>query len=72
MQIFLDSEPILKILSANFLVLTAWIDGTAILIAVVVVASVGSLVDWRKEIEFVTQANNGAKGNVVSSGSFFK
>ena len=62
----------LNILLAKFLVLTAWIDGTAILIAVVVVAGVGSLVDWRKEIEFVTQANNGAKGNVVSAGSFFK
>ena len=32
----------------------AWIDGTAILIAVIVVAGVGSMVDWRKEIEFVT------------------
>ena len=35
-------------------VLLAWIDGTAILIAVIVVAGVGSMVDWRKEIEFVT------------------
>ena len=32
----------------------AWIDGTAILLAVIVVAGVGSMVDWRKEIEFVT------------------
>jgi len=31
----------------------AWIEGTAILIAVVLVAGVGSFVDWRKEIAFM-------------------
>ena len=44
----------------------AWIDGTAILIAVVVVSGVGSIVDWQKEIEFVNRANDDQKGNVVS------
>jgi len=32
---------------------TAWIEGTAILIAVALVAGVGSFVDWRKELAFV-------------------
>ena len=45
----------------------AWIDGTAILIAVIVVSGVGSVVDWRKEIEFVNRANEGQLANVVSS-----
>jgi magnesium-transporting ATPase (P-type) len=44
---------------------TAWIDGTAILIAVVVVSGVGSIVDWQKEIEFVNRANDDQKGNVI-------
>jgi P-type E1-E2 ATPase len=44
---------------------TAWIDGTAILIAVIVVSGVGSVVDWRKEIEFVNRANEGQLANVI-------
>jgi magnesium-transporting ATPase (P-type) len=44
---------------------TAWIDGTAILIAVIVVTGVGSMVDWRKEIEFVNRANDENKENVI-------
>lgn len=32
---------------------TAWIQGTAIGLAVFIVASVGSFVDWRKEIQFI-------------------
>ena len=47
--------------------IVAWIDGTAILIAVIVVSGVGSVVDWRKEIEFVNRANEGQLANVVSS-----
>jgi magnesium-transporting ATPase (P-type) len=43
----------------------AWIDGTAILIAVIVVSGVGSFVDWQKEIEFVSRANDDTKGNVI-------
>lgn len=31
----------------------AWVEGTAILIAVLLVASVGSFVDWRKELAFL-------------------
>jgi hypothetical protein len=31
----------------------AWVEGTAILVAVFLVAGVGSFVDWRKEIAFV-------------------
>jgi hypothetical protein len=31
----------------------AWIEGTAIALAVFIVASVGSFVDWRKEVEFI-------------------
>jgi len=31
----------------------AWIEGTAIALAVFIVASVGSFVDWRKEIQFI-------------------
>ena len=40
-------------------------DGTAILIAVIVVAGVGSFVDWRKEIEFVNRSNEGQAANKV-------
>ena len=45
----------------------AWIDGTAILIAVAVVSGVGSTVDWRKEIEFVKRTNEDSDQNIVSS-----
>lgn len=31
----------------------AWIEGFAIMVAVFVVASVGSFVDWKKEVQFV-------------------
>lgn len=31
----------------------AWIEGAAIMIAVIIVASVGSFVDWKKEVQFV-------------------
>lgn len=31
----------------------AWIEGAAIMIAVFIVASVGSFVDWRKDVQFV-------------------
>ena len=50
----------------NYIICLAWIDGTAILIAVVVVSGIGSIVDWQKEIEFVNRANDDQKGNVVS------
>jgi len=31
----------------------AWIEGTAILVAVMLVSGVGSFVDWRKEVAFL-------------------
>lgn len=34
-----------------------WIDGFAIMVAVLVVSGVGSIVDYRKEIEFVKRRN---------------
>ena len=39
----------------NFLWLrdVAWIEGAAIMIAVFIVASVGSFVDWPKDVQFV-------------------
>lgn len=40
----------------------AWIQGTAIALAVFIVASVGSFVDWRKEIQFIkSRAETNAK-----------
>ncbi len=46
--------------------LLAWIEGAAIAIAVFLVASVGSFVDWRKEVEFVRKRTESNKKNVVS------
>jgi hypothetical protein len=51
----------------NFFV--AWIEGFAIMVAVAVVATVGSLVDWKKEVQFViSRAKSDAK-NIVSYNS---
>ena len=44
----------------------AWVEGTAILIAVLLVASVGSFVDWRKEIAFLDVKLKQMEKNVVS------
>lgn len=47
----------------------AWIEGAAIMVAVAVVATVGSLVDWKKEVQFViSRAKSDAK-NIVSCNS---
>ena len=35
----------------------AWVDGFAIMVAVLVVSGVGSVVDYRKEVEFVNKRN---------------
>jgi len=35
----------------------AWIDGFAIMVAVLVVSGVGSIVDWKKEVAFVEKRN---------------
>merc|ERR1740138_1000946 len=35
----------------------AWIDGFAIMVAVLVVSGVGSVVDYRKEVAFVEKRN---------------
>jgi len=43
----------------------AWIDGFAIMVAVLVVSGVGSIVDYRKEVEFVFRRNNADKTKVV-------
>lgn len=43
----------------------AWIDGFAIMVAVLVVSGVGSSVDYRKEIEFVMRRNNADKDKLV-------
>lgn len=43
----------------------AWIDGFAIMVAVLVVSGVGSIVDYRKEIEFVMRRNNADKDKLV-------
>lgn len=42
----------------------AWIEGAAIMIAVVIVASVGSFVDWKKEVQFVTSRAKSDEKNV--------
>jgi hypothetical protein len=44
----------------------AWIEGTAILIAVMLVAGVGSFVDWRKEVAFLVVKLKQMEKNVVS------
>ena len=44
----------------------AWIEGTAIALAVFIVASVGSFVDWRKEIQFIKSRKETNAKNVVS------
>lgn len=43
----------------------AWIDGFAIMVAVLVVSGVGSIVDYRKEVEFVYRRNNADKSKLV-------
>lgn len=49
----------------NFLTL-AWIEGAAIMVAVLLVAGVGSFVDWRKELQFVSSRAKSEEKNVVS------
>lgn len=42
----------------------AWIEGAAIMIAVIIVASVGSFVDWKKEVQFVKSRAKSDEKNV--------
>jgi len=42
----------------------AWIEGFAIMIAVLIVASVGSFVDWKKEVSFVKSRAKSDEKNV--------
>jgi len=42
----------------------AWVEGFAIAAAVFLVASVGSFVDYRKEVEFVKKRTESNKKNV--------
>jgi len=42
----------------------AWIEGFAILVAVATVATVGSFVDWRKEVQFVKSRAKSDEKNV--------
>lgn len=46
---------------------SAWIEGTAILVAVFLVSGVGSFVDWRKEVAFLVVKLKQMEKNVVSS-----
>ena len=46
---------------------SAWVEGTAILFAVLIVAGVGSFVDWRKEIAFIAVREKQNEKNVVST-----
>ena len=64
----MNALKIFKKVDSNYNIFTwlAWIEGTAILIAVALVASVGSFVDWRKEIAFVDVKVKQMEKNVVS------
>jgi len=44
----------------------AWIEGFAIMVAVLIVASVGSFVDWKKEVAFVKSRLQSDEKNVCS------
>lgn len=44
----------------------AWIEGTAIFVAVMVVAGVGSFVDWKKELAFVQSRHKSDAKNVCN------
>jgi ATP/ADP translocase len=44
----------------------AWIEGAAIMIAVMLVAGVGSFVDWKKEVQFVKSRAKSEEKNVCS------
>jgi len=44
----------------------AWIEGFAILVAVMCVATVGSFVDWKKEVQFVISRAKSDEKNIVS------
>jgi uncharacterized BrkB/YihY/UPF0761 family membrane protein len=57
-------------LTDNLIKWLAWIEGTAIALAVFIVASVGSFVDWRKEIQFIKSRKETNSKNIVSI-SFF-
>ena len=43
----------------------AWIDGFAIMVAVLVVSGVGSIVDWKKEVAFVNKRNDTEKEKCI-------
>jgi len=43
----------------------AWIEGFAILVAVMCVATVGSFVDWKKEVQFVISRAKSDEKNIV-------
>ena len=55
-------------LAVNLIKWLAWIEGTAIALAVFIVASVGSFVDWRKEVEFVKRSQDDENNKLVSKG----
>jgi len=42
----------------------AWIEGFAIMVAVATVATVGSFVDWKKEVQFVKSRAKSDEKNV--------
>ena len=57
-------------LTDNLIKWLAWIEGTAIALAVFIVASVGSFVDWRKEIQFIKSRKETNSKNIVSISLF--
>jgi hypothetical protein len=58
----------LREINYNYL---AWVEGFAIAAAVFLVASVGSFVDYRKEVEFVKKRTESNKKNVVSGIEYY-
>ena len=53
----------LKRINNNYV---AWIEGAAIFVAVFLVASIGSFVDYKKEVQFVKSRLKSEEKNVVS------
>ena len=45
----------------------AWIEGTAIFVAVFLVATISSFVDYKKEVQFVKSRLKSEEKNVVST-----
>lgn len=67
----ITAEMILAWQQQNCEMAFAWIDGAAIMVAVVLVSGVGSSVDYKKELRFVEKrnaSNNAKRVTVVRNG----